>query len=92
MLIQCQLRKCLKIITEGQRLFLEKRIFTGSEINSSAVIYFLFSCPEGLSDSSSFKETHRLRKIILCTTVKLQDPVRRVPVTLGGNYMLYFRT
>lgn len=59
---QCQLRKYLKIITGNQRLFLEKRIFTGSRINSSAVMYIPFSCPKGLSDSSSFKGVHSFKE------------------------------
>lgn len=60
--MQRQLRKYLKIITGNQRLFLEKRIFTGNRINSSAVMYIPFSCPKGLSDSLSFKGVHSFKE------------------------------
>lgn len=89
---QCQRRKHLKIITGDQRLFLEKRIVTENGISSSTIIYILFSWPKGLSNSSSFKGLHSFKELILCTRVKLQDPLHRIPVMLGGYYLPQFRT
>lgn len=78
------LEKHLKIIIGDQRLFLEKRVITGNRISSSAVLHILF-CPKGLSDSSSFKEEHSFKANHFCTRVKLQAPLSRIPVTLGGH-------